>query len=152
MDDKKKYILFFLLYFFIIYSFFTLFLENYLSVFLALLISKILNLGLYNNIIFSKNIAFVIIPACTCSFEISLFLAFILATPKVSIVYKIIYALFGIIMIEFFNVIRIILIIQYHNLLNYNEIHNIISFILFPIVLILNLIWVRILKYLNVIE
>ena len=149
--DNKRYLLNFFILLILIY----LFLKNFeieIAELLAIIIGSMLNIPHFENKLIYDSMIFSIIPACTCSFEIALFLAYIFATPKTPIKYKLIYSIFGILVINITNILRIIFILKNAHLVNYTFIHNIISFIIFPVALILNLIWVRILLKIGVVK
>ena len=145
MDDGKKYILNFFIYFIILYIMLKC-LEWFIAVSLASIVGTILNTQYFENIIFFGNNELKIIPACTCSLEMALFLGYILGTPKIPIKYKLCYSICGITAINIGNILRIILIIKNLGIANYEFLHNIISFIIFPLALFLNWLWIYILK------
>lgn len=121
-------------------------LEGNIMDLLTITLSKLLNLKFYKNeIIVGKNIIEISSP-CTCSLEMALFLGYIFGTPDVPIKYKISYSVFGLSIITISNILRIILIINYSNMINYNVVHDVISFIIFPIALFLNWFWIYLLK------
>ncbi|AAB99490.1 TPA: archaeosortase D [Methanocaldococcus jannaschii] len=146
MGNKNAiYILRFLIYFFIFYYILKM-LEGNIMDLLTITLSKLLNLKFYKNeIIVGKNIIEISSP-CTCSLEMALFLGYIFGTPDVPIKYKISYSVFGLSIITISNILRIILIINYSNMINYNVVHDVISFIIFPIALFLNWFWIYLLK------
>ncbi|AIJ06359.1 hypothetical protein JH146_1517 [Methanocaldococcus bathoardescens] len=151
MDDRKKYLLNFFILLILIY----LFLKNFeieIAKLLTIIIGSILNTHYFENKLIYNGMIFSIIPACTCSFEIALFLSYIFATPKTPIKYKLIYSIFGILVINITNILRIIFILKNAHLANYTLIHDIISFIIFPIALTLNVIWVKILLKIGVVK
>ena len=145
MNDKKKYLLNFFIYFIILYIILK-YLEWFMAIFLAFVISSILNITYFGNIMFLDGNTLEIIPACTCSLEMALFLGYVLSTPKIPLKYKLTYSVFGIAIINFGNIIRIILIIKNLSVDNYELLHNIVSFIIFPLALFLNWLWIYILK------
>ncbi len=148
VNYNKKYFINFIIYFITIYVI-LIALEKYISQILSFLISIILNTDFSENCIVYGNKIYTIISACTCSLEIALFTGYVLGTPKIDIKYKLLYSLFGIIIINLANIFRIISIITLnnrYNILNYSFIHDTLSFILFPVALILNILWIYILK------
>lgn len=145
MDDRKKYLLKFFIYFMVFYIILK-YLEWFVAIFLASVIGSILNIPYFENMIFLDGNILKIIPACTCSLEMALFLGYILSTPKVPIKYMIIYLIFGIFIINLGNILRIILIIKNLGIIQYELLHNIVSFIIFPLALFLNWLWIYILK------
>ncbi|XRO75745.1 archaeosortase D [Methanocaldococcus sp. 28A] len=149
--DNKRYLLNFFILLVLIY----LFLKNFeieIAKILTIIIGNLLKIPYFENkLIYNKEI-FSINPACTCSFEIALFLAYVLATPKVPIKYKLTYSIIGMLIINITNILRIIFILKNSYLTNYKIIHNLISFIIFPVALILNLIWVKILLKIGVVK
>lgn len=152
MNNKNLlYVFRFLTYFFMFFYIFKM-LEGAIIYLLTIVISKLLNLVFYKNIIIIKNNVIEISPVCTCSLEMALFLAYIFGTPNVPIRYKILYSTFGLIIINITNILRIIFILKNAHLANYTLIHDIISFILFPVALILNLMWVKILLKIGIIK
>ncbi|ACV25032.1 archaeosortase D [Methanocaldococcus fervens] len=149
--ENKRYLINFLILLPLIYLFLKIF-EFEISRYLAVIVGLILNAYYFDNIIIYNKTLFSIIPACTCSFEMSLFLAYVFATPKTPMKYKLIYSSFGILVINLINILRIILILKNAHLTNYSLIHDMISFIIFPTVLILNIIWVRILIKVGIVK
>jgi archaeosortase D len=147
MDDRKKYILNFFIYFIIFYAFFK-YLEWYIALILASVVGHVLNIAYFENTLLIGKTALKIIPACTCSLEMALFMGYVFGTPKIPIRYKVSYSIFGLIVIHVGNIIRIILIIlMMKNMrFNYELLHNVISFVIFPLVLSLNWMWIYILK------
>ncbi len=150
MNDNKKYLINFLFIFIILYIFFHNS-ESYLALFLGYIVFILGYTVDTTTIIMGQN-TFIITPSCTASLEISLFLAYVLATPKVSANLKIGYGIFGLVIITVANVIRIILIINYATNVNYWTMHDVISFILFPIALLLNWAWTLLLKNKKIIQ
>ncbi|WP_456471479.1 archaeosortase D [Methanocaldococcus sp.] len=148
---NRKYLINFFILFLIIYYFFYK-IHNQYSTILSIIVAYILNTNIIKNTIIYYNKKFAISSPCTGIFEISIFIAYILATPKVEMKYKIIYLFFGVIILNFINVLRIILIILYSKFSNYYVVHDAISFILFPTIAILNILWVIILKKLGKIK
>ncbi|WP_456372201.1 archaeosortase D [Methanocaldococcus sp.] len=149
--ENKKYLINFLILFPTIY-FFIRYFEVEISKILAYIIGNLLKTQYHNNIIIYNGDVYTIISACTCSLEISLFLGYVLATPKVSIKYKFLYSIFGIFIINIVNILRIILILKNSQYANYSIVHNVLSFIIFPVALFLNFMWVKILLKIGVIE
>ncbi|ADG13210.1 conserved hypothetical protein [Methanocaldococcus infernus ME] len=150
--EDKKYLINFIIYFLIIYFVFQYFLEDFFIRLLANITSHIINTNTIGNIIIFKDKIFVVSPACSGVFELSLLLSFILSTLKVKLKYKVIYGVFSLIIFSISNIGRIVLIILYSDSKDYLFIHNLISFILYPVILALNFIWILILKKLNVIS
>ncbi|XRO77796.1 archaeosortase D [Methanocaldococcus sp. 10A] len=149
--DNKRYLINFFILLILIY----LFLKNFemeIAKILTFVIGNLLKIPYFENKLIYNNKIFSIIPACTCSFEIALFLSYVFATPKTPIKYKIFFSIFGLIVINITNILRIIFILKNSHLINYNLIHNIISFIIFPVALILNLMWVKILLKIGVVK
>ena len=144
MKDNNKYILNFLIIFSILYVFFHL-LETYLALFLGHIISLLDYAVIKNTIVIGQDL-YIIAPSCTASLEMSLFLSYILSTPKTSMKLKIWYGVFGLTVITTANIIRIVLIINNATEVDYWAIHDIISFILFPVALLLNWGWAILLK------
>ncbi|ENN96527.1 hypothetical protein J422_01900 [Methanocaldococcus villosus KIN24-T80] len=126
-------------------------LENFLSNILSSIIGHLMHIYTYNNLLFFNNKIFIIDRACTCSLEMTIFLSFVFATPKVKITYKILYSIFGLLVINVVNILRIIMIITYKTD-NFQLAHDVISFILFPVALFLNVFWIVILKKLNILR
>ncbi len=149
--DEKKYLINFIILFFIIYLILKVF-ENYISIIISKIVSFLLNISYKGSILYYNSTIFYISSACTCTFEISLFLAYIFATPKVNLKFKIIYSIFGLGLINLANIIRIILIIKYSQIFNYWFVHDTISFIIFVVAIFLNLGWVITLKKLGVVK
>ena len=145
MDNGKKYLLNFFIYFIILYIILK-YLEWFIAISLAFVISSILNITYFENMMFLDGNTLEIIPACTCSLEMALFLGYVLSTPKIPIKYKLTYSIFGMGIINFGNILRIVLIIINLGVGNYELVHNIVSFIIFPLVLFLNWLWIYILK------
>ena len=139
------YILRFLIYFFMFYCILKM-LEGSIMDLLTIALSKLLNLKFYKNVIIVEKGIIEIGSPCTCSLEMALFLGYIFGTPDVPVKYKISYSVLGLSIITISNILRIILIIHYSNILNYNIVHDIISFIIFPIALLLNWFWIYLLK------
>ncbi len=151
MEDKYKYLINFFILLLIIYLILKHF-ELEMAKLLAIIVGNMLNTHYFENNIVYNGAMFSVIPACTCSFEIALFLSYVFAAPKTPIKYKFIYSVFGLFVINVTNILRIIFIIKNSYLSDYIFIHNLISFIIFPVALILNLIWVKILIKLGVVE
>ncbi|GEM_PF-2030142 len=147
MDNKNmKYIFKFIIYFFIFYYILTV-IEEDIAHILTMILSELLNLDYYKNIIIIDGNGIIEISSpCTCSLEMALFLGYVFGTPDVSFKYKILYSIFGLLIITLSNILRIILIIKYSQMFNYNVIHDIISFIIFPVALFLNWFWIYFLK------
>ncbi len=125
------------------------YLEWFIAIFLAYVVGTIFSVHYFQNTIVLNGHKLEIIPACTCSLEMALFLGYVLSTPKIPLKYKLFYSIFGTFIINLGNILRIGLIglvIKNFNLKNYELIHNIISFIIFPVVLLLNWLWIYILK------
>ncbi|AEH07322.1 archaeosortase D [Methanothermococcus okinawensis] len=150
--ENKRYLVNFLILLIITYLFLRTF-EMEIAKILAVIVGYLLTTPYFeNNVIYNGNI-FSIMPACTCSFEMSLFLAYVFGTPKTPIKYKLIYSIVGIIIITLTNILRIIFILKNSSYLaDYTTIHDIISFIIFPVALILNFIWVKILLKIGIIN
>ena len=111
MDNGKKYLLNFFIYFIILYIILK-YLEWFIAISLAFVISSILNITYFENMMFLDGNTLEIIPACTCSLEMALFLGYVLSTPKIPIKYKLTYSIFGMGIINFGNILRIVLIIK----------------------------------------
>jgi archaeosortase D len=123
----------------------------YLALFLGHIVS-LLGYHVTENIITIGQNAFIIAPSCTASLEISLFLSYVLATPKVNLNLKIVYGIFGLTVITTANIFRIVLIINNATEVDYWAMHDIISFILFPVALLLNWAWALLLKNKKIIQ
>ncbi|CAB3288167.1 putative archaeosortase D [Methanocaldococcus lauensis] len=149
--ENKKYLINFLILFPLIYFFIKPF-EYEISKILAYIIGNLLKTQYFDNVIIYNGDAYTIISACTCSLEMSLFLGYVFATPKVPIKYKFLYSIFGIFVINIANILRIILILKNSYISDYNFVHNIWSFIIFPVALLLNFIWVKILLKIGIVK
>ncbi len=146
MGNKNSvYIFRFLIYFFIFYYILKM-LEGSIIELLTIILSKLLNLEFYKNEILIGNNIIEISSPCTCSLEMALFLGYIFGTPDVPIKYKILYSVFGLSIINISNILRIVLIINYSGILDYYFVHDVISFVIFPIALFLNWFWIYLLK------
>ncbi|WP_457613458.1 archaeosortase D [Methanocaldococcus sp.] len=145
------YLIRFLVYFLIFYAVLK-GIEDHLSLILALILAYLTDSYYNANTIVIKSTVISVSAPCTCSLEMALFLGYIFGTPDVPIKYKVIYALFGLFIINMSNIIRMIIIAKYSYMLNYELIHDVVSFIIFPVALILNLMWIKILIKLNVIK
>ncbi|AEF96510.1 archaeosortase D [Methanotorris igneus] len=151
MRDNKKYLLNFFVLLILIY----LFLKNFemeIAKLLSFVVGNILNIPYFENNLIYNGKVFSITSACTCLFELALFLSYVFATPKAPLKYKLAYVIFGILIINITNISRIIFILKNSNLADYHLIHDAISFIIFPVTLILNTIWVKILLKIKVVK